>query len=90
MRGHDGERSDTASGSGRCGGTGGFDAAAPSTAPYRSAIELRDDLVARKVSARELSDAAIARIEALDGKIKRRRRARFRARPRCGKPQPVE
>jgi len=44
-------------------------AAAPPAAPYRSAIELRDALAARKVSARELTDAAIARIEALDGKI---------------------
>jgi amidase len=41
----------------------------PSYAPYRSAVELRNALAARKVSARELTDAAIARIEALDGKI---------------------
>ena len=44
-------------------------AAAPRDAPYRSAIELRDALAARKLSARELVDAAIARIEALDPKI---------------------
>jgi amidase len=44
-------------------------AAAPPAAPYRSAIELSNALTARKVSARELTDAAIARIEALDAKI---------------------
>ena len=36
---------------------------------YRSATELTQALAARKVSSRELVDAAIKRIEALDGKI---------------------
>jgi amidase len=50
--------------------TAGFGSAAASSAPpYRSAIELRNALAARRVSARELTDAAIARIEALDDKI---------------------
>jgi amidase len=44
-------------------------AAAPTAAPYTSGIELRNALTARKVSARELVDAAISRIEALDPKI---------------------
>jgi amidase len=44
-------------------------ARAASDAPYRSATELKRALAARKVSARELADAAIARIEQLDGKI---------------------
>jgi amidase len=39
------------------------------TSPYRTATELLQALAARQVSARELLDAAIARIEALDGKI---------------------
>jgi len=37
--------------------------------PYRSAVDLVDALAARRISARELLDAAIARIEALDPKI---------------------
>src|SRR6516225_1456077 len=41
-----------------------------STAPtYRTATDLIDALAARQISARELLDAAIARIEALDEKI---------------------
>src|SRR5690349_12365563 len=36
---------------------------------YQTAGELKSQLSARKVSARELCDAAIARIEALDPKI---------------------
>jgi amidase len=44
-------------------------AAAPGGAAYRSATELRTALAAREVSAGELVDAAIARIEALDAKI---------------------
>src|SRR5580698_462914 len=43
--------------------------ATPTSMPYQSAVELRDALAARKVSARELVDAAIARIETLDSKI---------------------
>jgi amidase len=39
------------------------------TATYRSATDLIQALLARQVSARELTDAAIARIEALDPKI---------------------
>ena len=44
-------------------------AAAPPETPYRGATELRHALAARKVSARELVDAAISRIEALDSRI---------------------
>ena len=42
---------------------------APPAASYTSGIELRNALAARKVSARDLVDAAISRIEALDSKI---------------------
>ena len=45
------------------------DTADPPT--YRPATELVQALAARQISARELLDAAIARIEALDPKIKR-------------------
>ena len=41
----------------------------PSGLAYRNAGELVKALVDRKVSSRELVDAAISRIEALDGKI---------------------
>ncbi len=41
----------------------------PATPAYRTATELLQALAARKVSARELLDAAIARIEALNPKI---------------------
>ena len=41
----------------------------PAASPYRTATELLQALAARQVSPRELVDAAIARIEALDGKI---------------------
>jgi len=44
-------------------------AEASSGQAYRSAGELVKALVDRKVSSRELVDAAIGRIEALDGKI---------------------
>lgn len=48
----------------------GFGAVAASSAPpYTSAIALRNALAGRKVSALELVDAAISRIEALDPKI---------------------
>ena len=46
---------------------------------YRTATELVKALADRQVSARELVDAAIARIEALDPKTQRRRGARFRS-----------
>ena len=42
---------------------------APPTAPYRTATELVAALAAKTVSSRELVDDAIARIEALDGKL---------------------
>jgi len=41
----------------------------PNGSPYRTATDLKRALVDRTVSARELCDAAIARIEALDPKI---------------------
>jgi amidase len=41
----------------------------PAIAPYRTATDLLQALAARQVSARDLLDAAIARIEALDPKI---------------------
>jgi amidase len=44
-------------------------AAASPAGPYSRVVDLSNALAARKVSARELTDAAIARIEALDGKI---------------------
>jgi amidase len=44
----------------------GRDAAAPA---YRDATDLLEALAARQISARELLDAAIARIEALDPKV---------------------
>jgi amidase len=45
-------------------------AEADATAPtYRTAVDLVQALAARQISARELLDAAIARIEKLDGKI---------------------
>ena len=44
--------------------------AASSAPPYTSGIALRNALARRKLSARELVDAAISRIEALDSKIK--------------------
>ena len=44
----------------------GEDAAVPT---YRTAVDLVQALAARQISARELLDACIARIEALDGKI---------------------
>lgn len=44
-------------------------AAAPANAPYQTATDLRAALAARRVSSRELVDAAIARIQALDPKI---------------------
>jgi amidase len=44
-------------------------AAADDSATYRSATDLIQALLARQTSARELTDAAIARIEALDPKI---------------------
>jgi amidase len=43
--------------------------AGPAAPPYRMATDLAQDLAARKISARELLDAAIARIEQLDSKI---------------------
>jgi amidase len=49
--------------------TAAFAAVEAPISPYRSAVELKAALAARKVSARELVDAAIARIEQLDGKI---------------------
>ena len=48
------------------GAISGGEAVVPS---YRTAIDLKQALALRKVSARELLDAAIARIEALDPKI---------------------
>jgi len=47
----------------------GFAADAPPASPYSSASELLRMLAAREVSSRALVDAAIARIEALDGKF---------------------
>jgi amidase len=47
----------------------GAGAAETSAIPYRTATDLLQALAARQVSARELLDAAIARIEALDPKI---------------------
>jgi amidase len=41
----------------------------PNGPPYRTAIDLKQALADRRVSARELCDAAIARIEAIDAKI---------------------
>ena len=43
--------------------------AADDSATYRSATDLIQALLARQTSARELTDAAIARIEALDPRI---------------------